>query len=105
MLVRRDAKVAERLLVPVLDSGATDHLGADEPGAESPALTPKCLHADARHRGEHDPRRNLDVADVPALTEVHKHDLKMVLGGIDPVRSRGYYSAPRRRSSAGFLCT
>ena len=66
MLVGGDAQVAERLLVPVLDPGAADHLGADETGAEAPSLAAKCLHADARHRREHEPRRDLHVPDVPA---------------------------------------
>ena len=68
MLVGGDAKVAERLLVAVLDPGAADHLRADEPGAETAALAPERLHADARHRRQHEPSRDLDIPNPPALT-------------------------------------
>ena len=73
MLVGCDTEVAERLLVAVLDPGAGDHLGADEPGPETPALAAERLHADARHRREDESRRHLDVVDVPALPEVDLH--------------------------------
>ena len=70
MLVRGHAEVAEGLLVAVLDAGAADHLGADEPGAVAAALAPKRLHADARHRSEHEPRGHLDGADPPGFAKV-----------------------------------
>ena len=70
MLVGRDAEVAERLLVAVLDSGAADHLRADEAGAEAPSLAPERLHADACHRREDEPRRHLDGADPPGFAKV-----------------------------------
>ena len=73
MLVRRDAQVPERLLVAVLDAGARDHLRADEARSEAASLAPKCLHADARHRREHEPRRHLDGVDEPAFPEVDLH--------------------------------
>ena len=102
VLVGGDAEVAERLLVPVLDPGAADHLRADEPGAEAASLAAKRLHADARHRRQDEPRRDLHVADVPAFAQVDLHGLLMVLTGIDPIRSCRYHSGPRRRVTAGF---
>ena len=71
---RGDPQVAERALVPVLEPGAADHLRADEPGAEAAALAAEGLHADARHRREHEPRRDLDRPDPPALTEIYLHN-------------------------------
>ena len=73
MLVRRDAQVAERLLVAMLDAGARDHLRAHETRAEAASLAAKRLHADARHRREHEPRRHLDGVDEPAFPEVDLH--------------------------------
>ena len=73
VLVGGDAEIAERLLVSVLDAGAGDHLGADEPGPEPPSLAPERLHADACHRRQHEARRHLDGADVPALSEIDCH--------------------------------
>ena len=70
MLVGGDAQVAERALVAVLDAGAADHLRADEARAEAPSLAPERLHADARHRREHEPRRHLDGADPPGFAKV-----------------------------------
>ena len=102
MLVGGDAEVAQRLLVPVLDPGAADHLRADEPGAETASLAAKCLHADPCHRREHEPRGDLHVADVPAFAQVDFHGLLMVLTGIDRIRSCRYHSGPRRRVNAGF---
>ena len=63
MLVGGDAEVPEGLLVAVLDAGARDHLRADETGSEAASLAPERLHADARHRREHEPRRHLDGVD------------------------------------------
>ena len=102
MLVTCDAKVAERLLVPVLDPGAADHLGADETGAEAAPLAAKRLHADARHRRQHEARRDLHIADVPALAQVDIHGFGMVLPGIDRIGAGRYHSRPRRRVTAGF---
>ena len=72
MLVGGDAEVAERALVPVLDPGAADHLRADEAGAEAASLAAERLHADAGHRREDEPRRDLDVADPPAFAEIDR---------------------------------
>ncbi len=102
MLVGGDAQVAERLLVPVLDPGAADHLRADETGTETAPLAAKRLHADPRHRRQHEARRDLDVPNVPALTKVDVHGLSMVLTGIDHIRAGRYHSGPRRRVNAGF---
>ena len=79
VLVGGDPEVAERLLVPVLDPGAADHLRADEPGAETASLAAKRLHADARHRRQDEARGDLHVADVPAFAQVDFHGLLMVL--------------------------
>ena len=65
----RDPQVAERALVPVLDARAADHLGADEPGAVAAALAAERLHADAGHRREHEPARDLDRPDPPGVDE------------------------------------
>ena len=73
VLVGRDAQVAERALVAVLDPGRGDHLGADETGSEAPSLPPKRLDRDAGHRCEDDPRGYLDGADRPPLLEVYRH--------------------------------
>ena len=94
VLVGRDAQVAERLLVAVLDPGAAHHLGADEPGSVAPSLTAKCLHADACHRGEDEARGHLDGADLPALAEVD-HGRRMVLTRRLTLLERGsYHSRP-----------
>ena len=68
MLVGRDAQVAERALVAVLDAGAADHLRADEAGAEAASLSPKRLHADAGHGREHEAGRDLDPGDRPGCS-------------------------------------
>src|SRR5207248_3149308 len=65
MLVPADPEIPESPLVAVLDAGARDHLGAHEPGPEAASLAAEGLHADPRHRREHDPRRDLDGADTP----------------------------------------
>ena len=75
VLVGADAQVAERPLVAVLDPRAGDHLRADEPGAEAASLAPEGLDADPGHRGQNDPRGNLDGADLPALAQIeHRRD-------------------------------
>ena len=73
VLVAGDPQVAERPFVSVLEPGAADHLGADEPGPVAAALTPEGLNADAGHRGEDEPRRDLDVADPPAFVKIYLH--------------------------------
>ena len=73
MLVARDPQVAERPLVPVLDAGDRDHLGADEGGAVPAALPTKCLHTDAGHRREHEPAGDIDAAERPVLVKVDVH--------------------------------
>ena len=70
MLVGRDAQVPERALVAMLDPGAADHLRAHETGAEAASLAPKGLHADARHRREDEPRRDLHRPDRPWFAKV-----------------------------------
>ena len=70
MLVRGDAQVAEGALVPVLDSRAADHLGAHEARAEPASLAAERLHADARHRRQDEPRRDLDGPDRPGLAKI-----------------------------------
>ena len=70
VLVAGDAEVTECALVPVLDPGAADHLGADESGAEAATLAAERLHADAGHRRENEARRHLDVTDPPGRAQV-----------------------------------
>ena len=59
----RDAQVAERALVAVVQAVGGDHLRAHQPGAEAAALAAEGLHGDAGHGREHDPARDLDGAD------------------------------------------
>ena len=73
MLVRADPQIAERLLVPVLDPGHGDHLGADEARPVAAALAAKCLHRNACHRRQHDAAGDVDPADPPGLREVDVH--------------------------------
>src|SRR5438874_3519753 len=73
VLVGGDPQVAERLLVPVLDPGAGDHLRAHEPGPVAAALPAERLDPDAGHRREHDPARDLDLADPPGFTQIYRH--------------------------------
>ena len=94
MLVRRHPEVPERPLVAVLDPRAADHLRADEPRAEAAALPPKCLHADAGHRREHEPCRDLDRADRPGLPKVD-HRVGMVDAAVAACRG-----VPNRAAAA-----
>ena len=73
MLVRAHPQVAERLLVPVLDPGHGDHLGADEARPVAAALPAKGLHRHACHRRQHDAARDVDGADPPGVLEVDVH--------------------------------
>ncbi len=102
VLVSGDAEIAEGALVAVLDACHGDHLRAHEAGAVAAALAPERLYAHARHRRQHEARRDLDVADAPALAQLDRnavqHCLRMVDAGIDRSRIRGYHSRPRRRS-------
>ena len=94
VFVGRDAQVAERPLVAVLDARATHHLGADETGSVAPSLPTKRLHADTGHRRQHEPRGHLDRADTPGCAQVD-HGLR---DGTEPlltsVRRAGYHSRP-----------
>ena len=72
-LVGRDAQIAQSALVSVLQTGARDHLGADEPGAKSPSLAPKRLHADACHRRQNQAAGDLHRPDVPRLVKIYLH--------------------------------
>ena len=73
MLVGGDAQVAERSLVPVVQSGAADHLRADEPGAVTASLTAKGLHAHAGHRSEHQASRDLNRPNPPRRAKIYLH--------------------------------
>src|SRR5207253_8603579 len=74
VLVARDAQVAERPLVAVVDPGAAHHLGADEPGAEAAALPAERLDADAGHRRQDDAASDLDGPDAPRFAEIRLHE-------------------------------
>jgi hypothetical protein len=71
MLVGGDPQIPEGAFVAVVKARAADHLGADEARAEAAALTAERLHADARHRREHQAGRHLDRPDPPGGTKVH----------------------------------
>ena len=73
MLVSADPQVSERALVAVREAGAADHLGAHQTGSETASLAAKGLHADPRHRGEHDPAVNHDRADAPGCVQIYLH--------------------------------
>jgi transcription elongation factor GreA len=83
----------------VLDPRARDHFRADEPGAVPAALAAERLDADAGHRREHDPRRDLDVADPPGLAQIHAgqgiRGLLTLMGDGGTIRTR------RRRGRSG----
>ena len=97
MLVGGDPQIAERALVPVLDPGAGDHLRADEAGPVAAALAAERLDADARHRREDDPGRDLDVADPPGLLELRRHKRRIVPGPVDVPPGLEVPSAPAGR--------
>jgi hypothetical protein len=73
MLVRSDPEEAERPLVPVLEAGAADHLGADEASTVSAALAPEGLDAHARHRGEDETGGDPDLPELPGLAKIYLH--------------------------------
>ena len=73
MLVGGDSQIAERAFVAVVNARAADHLRAHEAGAEAATLPPERLHADARHRREHEARRHLDAANPPGRTQIQTH--------------------------------
>ena len=73
MLVAGDPQVAERALVAVREPAGRDHLGADEPRAEPTALPPERLHADTRHRRQHDARGDLDRVDEASSLKHRRH--------------------------------
>ena len=59
-----DPQVAERLLVPVLDPGAGDHLRADEPGAVAAALAAERLDADTPAIGASTTRVGISTSPI-----------------------------------------
>jgi hypothetical protein len=87
VLVAGDAEIAKRALVSVVQPGATDHLGANQPRTEAPALAAEGLHAHARHRGEHEPGRNLHRPDPPGGAEIDVHGRPMIAGLAGLLRS------------------
>ena len=101
VLVGRDAQVAERSLVAVLDPRAADHLGADETCAEAAALASERLHADAGHRRQDEPGRDLDRADPPRLAEVDLHARHGTARCATPGRSRRLRATGDRSSLLG----
>src|SRR5262249_4126722 len=106
VLVGCHAQVAERALVPVLDPGTGNHLGADEACTEAASLAAESLHADAGHRGEHDARRHRDVSDPPALGQPVPHAADRRRIAVDEGPSRGYHPAPpegRYRPTGSFF--
>ena len=104
-LVFRDSQIAERALVAVVNAGATHHLGADETGAVAPALPPERLHAHARHRREHEPRRDLHGADAPRVTKIYLHRARILCRktGLHEAGSNGYNACPRLVEAATFF--
>ena len=73
-LVGRDAQVAERALVAVVQAARGDHLGAHEARAEAPPLPPEGLHRDAGHGRQHDAARHLHGADAPGVGQAARGD-------------------------------
>ena len=69
-MVVSQCKNASEAGVAVLDAGARDHLRTDEARPEAPSLAAERLHADARHRRQDEPGRDLDRPDRPGLSEV-----------------------------------
>ena len=68
-LVARDPQVAVRALVAVVEAAGGDHLRAHQAGAEAASLAAEGLRGNARHRRQHDPARDQDVADRPRVGE------------------------------------
>ena len=95
LLVGRDAQVAERALVPVVEPGAAHHLRADEPRAEAPPLAAKGLHADARHRREHEARGDLDRRRIAQeLAKIYLHRARNRNRGAIDDRPRASLQSP-----------
>jgi hypothetical protein len=66
-LVARDAQVAQRALVRVVQPARRDHLGAHQACTEAAALPAEGLDGDAGHRRQDDPARDLDRPDRPRV--------------------------------------
>ena len=74
MLVGGDPQVAERALVPVVRGPAQLTISEQtRPGAVAASLAAERLHAHAGHRGEHEPRRDLDVPIRQELAKIYLH--------------------------------
>ena len=98
MLGGGDPQVPECPLVAVLETGARDHLRADETGAEAAALTAERLDADARHGRQDEPGRNLDVPDPPGFSKIHLHRAgNGTRRPVDVGVGHRYHCRPRRR--------
>ena len=94
MLVGGDSQVAERSLVPMLDSGAADHLRADQPGPVASPLTPEGLHAHPGHGREDEACGHLDGSDVPRRSQVHLHRGDVSCALLTRVDGRRYHCEP-----------
>ena len=95
-----DPQIAERPLVAVLDPGAGDHLGADEPGPEAPSLAPERLDAHAGHRRQDDPRGDLDRPDSSSFRADRASPATGYSTPIDARGNRSYHSRPSSGASA-----
>jgi hypothetical protein len=73
MLVAADSQITQRALVPVRETGATDHLRAHQSGPVAASLAAESLHAHTGHRGQYEPGRNLDRADRPGGVQIDTH--------------------------------
>ena len=62
----------------MLQARARNHLGADKSGAETPSLAPKRLHADARHWGQNEAARDLNLTDAPGFVKIYLHRAAIV---------------------------
>ena len=78
-LVLGYSEIAQRALIAMVETLAADHLGADETRSVLAALAPKGLDAYAGHRGEHQPRRDLDRSDAKGARELDWHELMLVV--------------------------
>ena len=73
MLVTGNSQIPESPLVPVLQTGAADHLRADEPGPITPPLAPEGLDADPGHRGKDEAGGDLNRPDPPGFSKIYLH--------------------------------